>query len=52
MGVSWITKTYQGFRREFAFMYFEDLKFLIIDTIKKREVQLKISYVQIDKNIG
>jgi hypothetical protein len=33
-------------------LYFEDIKFVIIEMEKKRETQLRIGYFQIDNNVS
>ena len=38
IGLSLICKTYQNIRKEFAFIYFESLKFLIIDSPTSRQL--------------
>ena len=45
LGISLIVKTYQNIRKEFAFVYFENIKFIVIETDEKRELQLKCGYV-------
>ncbi|CDW82625.1 ph domain containing protein [Stylonychia lemnae] len=52
IGISLLVKTYQQIRKEFAFVYLEGIKFIVIETEDKRELQLKINYSQIDNNIG
>lgn len=43
-GLSLICKNYKDRRKEFAFIFLEDLKFIVLDADRKREVQLKIGY--------
>lgn len=50
--VSLICTNFRKLRKEFAFLYVEDLKFIVLDAEQKREMQLKIGYVQIDNNIS
>ena len=50
-GLSLICNNYKGKRKEFVYIYFEDLKFIVLEAEKKHEVQLKIGYAQIDNNI-
>ena len=51
-GMSLICTNFLKKRKEFAFIYLEDLKFIVLDAEKKREVQLRIGYAQIDNNIA
>ena len=44
IGISMITQTYQQRRKEFAFLYFEDIKFVVLEAERKRETQLRIGY--------
>ena len=45
IGLSMIVKTYQGKRKEFAFLYFESIKFIALEEFQRKELQLKIAYV-------
>lgn len=50
--MSFICTNFKQKRKEFVFVYLEDLKFIVLDAEKKREVQLRIGYAQMDNNIA
>lgn len=52
IGVSFICQTYTEKRKEFAFLYLEDLKFIALEAEQRREMQMRIGYAQIDNNVS
>jgi hypothetical protein len=44
-GLSLTCYNYKAKRNEFAYIYLEDLKFIVLEAERKREVQLKLGYL-------
>ena len=50
MHISFISRGFDRIRREFLLTYFESVEFLAVENDEAMDLQLRVEYVQVDKN--